>query len=187
MSVIAPVIFGDFQSPGAVSYTQKWSGTMPPGAGFDAAVSTMLNGFVQQDLLPTGGALVAEEFGVGSSPDSAYESDTAPQSSNGSDLSASVPTATVDLVEPAIDAGGIEPICREDQLADKLQHGGEYWNQVAGLGGPRLKVSRRRPLARSARTLWRLEDRLSASTDGLRAAFSGGFSSSWPAITTTNT
>jgi hypothetical protein len=70
MSVIAPAIFGDFQSPGAVSLTPLWSGTMQQGAGLDAAVSTMLNGVVQQDLLPTGGALIAEEFGIASSLDS---------------------------------------------------------------------------------------------------------------------
>ena len=46
---------------------------MLQGAGFDPAVSTMLNGVAQQDLLPTGGALIAEEFGIGSSPDSASE------------------------------------------------------------------------------------------------------------------
>ena len=71
MSVIAPAIFGDFQSPAAVSLTAQWSGIMLQGAGFDAAVSTMLNGVVQQDLLPTAGALIAEEFDIGSSPDSA--------------------------------------------------------------------------------------------------------------------
>ena len=43
-------------------------------------------------------------------------------------------------------------------------------------------------LTRSARALWRLEDRLSALQPmGQRAAFSSGFSGSWPAITTTST
>jgi hypothetical protein len=69
MQVIAPAIFGDFQSPVAVSYTPQWSGIMLQDAGFDTAVSTMLNGVVQQDLLPTGGALIVEEFGIGASPD----------------------------------------------------------------------------------------------------------------------
>jgi hypothetical protein len=139
MQIIAPAVFGDFQSPVAVSYTPQWSGIMLQDAGFDTAVSTMLNGVVQQDLLPTGGALIAEEFGIGASPDSAPDADAAPPSANGSDFSAGVPTASGDVSDPAIDAGGIEPTCVEDEVADKLQAGGEYWNsQGAGVGGARL-------------------------------------------------
>jgi hypothetical protein len=139
MQVIAPAIFGDFQSPVAVSYTPQWSGIMLQDAGFNTAVSTMLNGVVQQDLLPTGGALIAEEFGISASPDSASDGDVPPPSANGSDFSVSVPTVTGDASDPAIDAGGIEPTCVEDEVADKLQAGGEYWNsEGAGVGGARL-------------------------------------------------
>src|SRR5580658_7907339 len=116
MQVIAPAIFGDFQSPVAVSYTPQWSGIMLQDAGFDTAVSTMLNGVVQQDLLPTGGALIAEEFGISASPDSASDGDVPPPSANGSDFSVSVPTVTGDASDPAIDAGGIEPTCVEDEV-----------------------------------------------------------------------
>jgi hypothetical protein len=136
MSVIAPAIFGDFQSPGAVSFTPQWSGIMLQGAGFDPAVSTMLNGVAQQDLLPTGGALIAEEFGVGSSADASTASDVPQTSSNGADFGATVPTVTGDLGDPTIEAGGIEPICTEDEVASKLQAGGEYWSgQGTALGG----------------------------------------------------
>ena len=127
MSVIAPAIFGDFQSPAAVSLTAQWSGIMLQGAGFDAAVSTMLNGVVQQDLLPTAGALIAEEFDIGSSPDSASNAGAAPLSPSGSEFSDNVPTVTGDVSDPTIEAGGIEPICTDDEVADKLQAGGEYW------------------------------------------------------------
>ena len=137
MSVIAPAIFGDFQSPAAVSLTAQWSGIMLQGAGFDAAVSTMLNGVVQQDLLPTAGALIAEEFDIGSSPDSDSNAGSAPPSPSGSEFSDSVPTVTGDVSDPTIEAGGIEPICTDDEVADKLQAGGEYW-QGASIGGARL-------------------------------------------------
>jgi hypothetical protein len=139
MSVVAPAVFGDFQSPVAVSFTPQWGWIMPQGAGFDAAVSTMLNGVVQQELLPTGGALIAEEFGIGSSPDSGSNDEAARQSTNGSDFGASVPTVTGDMNDPPIEAGGIEPICTDDEIADQLQAGGQYWNdQGAGLGAGRL-------------------------------------------------
>ena len=139
MSLIAPAIFGDFQSPIAVSFAPQWSGTMLQNSGFDPAVSTMLNGVVQQDLLPTGGALIAEEFGLNSSPDSASGDLVTSPPANGSDFSASVPTVTGDISDPTVEAGGIMPICADDEVADTLQAGGEYWNdQGASLGGARV-------------------------------------------------
>ena len=139
MRLIAPAIFGDFQSPVAVSYAPQWSGVMSQGAGLDTSVSTMLNAMAQQDLLPTGGALIAEEFGVSASPGSSADGDFAPPLANSSNLNVSAPTGTEDLGDPTVEAGGIEPICAEDQLADKLQAGGEYWNnEGAGIGVARL-------------------------------------------------
>ncbi len=139
MSLIAPAIFGDFQSATAVSDTPQWSGVMLQGAGFDPAVSTMLNGVAQQDLLPSGGALIAEEFGIGSSSDAASDDAATPSPPNGSQFSVSVPTVTGDLGDPTIDAGGIEPVCADNQVADNLQAGGQYWNdRGASLGGARL-------------------------------------------------
>lgn len=112
---------------------------MLQNAGFDPAVSTMLNGVAQQDLLPSGGTLIAEEFGLGSNPDSSSNGDASPPSASGSDFSVSVPTVTGDISEPTSEAGGIQPICTADQVAGKLQAGGEYWNeQGANLGGARL-------------------------------------------------
>jgi hypothetical protein len=139
MRLIAPAIFGDFQSPVALSYAPQWSGVMLQGAGLDTAVSTMLNAIARQELLPTGGALMAEEFGVSASPGSSADGDVAPPRANGPNFNVSAPTGTGDLVDPAVEAGGIEPICAEDEIADKLQAGGEYWNdEGAGVGAARL-------------------------------------------------
>jgi hypothetical protein len=138
MPLIAPALFGDFQSPVAVSFTPQWTGIMLQGTGFNPAVSTMLNGVVQQDLLPAGGALIAAEFGVGSTSDTAAEGDAATQSSNSPDSNRGVPTVTGDVSDQTVEAGGIEPICVEDLVAHKLQAGGEYWNDPGeSLGGAR--------------------------------------------------
>ena len=139
MRLIAPAIFGDFQSPVVQSYAPQWSGIMQEGADFDTAVSTMLNGIVQQDLLPTGGALMAAEFGIGASANSAAEDPAAPALSNSPNLNVSVPTAVGEPGDPAAEAGGIAPICEEDEVADRLQAGGEYWShQEAGVVGAGL-------------------------------------------------
>ena len=139
MRLIAPAIFGDFQSPTALSYAPQWDGIMVEGAGVDTAVSTMLNAMAQQDLLPTGGALMAKEFAITASPDSAADGDVAPPLANSSNLNVSAPIGTGGLGDPAVEAGGIEPICAEDEVAGRLQAGGEYWNdERAGIGGARL-------------------------------------------------
>ena len=96
--------------------------------GFDAAVSTMLNGVVQQGLLPSGGALMADAFGVGSSTDVASNGAAATQSANGSDSSVGVPTMTGAVSDPIIAGDGIQTTCTDDDVAKKLQAGGEYWN-----------------------------------------------------------
>jgi hypothetical protein len=140
MSVIAPAIFGDFQSPGAVSLTPLWSGTMQQGAGLDAAVSTMLNGVVQQDLLPTGGALIAEEFGIASSLDSGAGAAT--PSATSRDINVDVPTVTGDISDSTIETRGAKSICGEDEVADTLQAGSGYWNDPrTGLVEARLAIA----------------------------------------------
>jgi hypothetical protein len=142
MSVIAPTIFGDFQSPSDLSLTPRWSGIMLEGSGFDPAVSTMLNGVAQQDLLPTGGALAAAEFGVGSSLDSYASTGASPPSVTGPDISVNVPTVTGDISDPTIEAGGAKPTCGEDEIANTLQGDSEYWNrQRTSLAGARLATA----------------------------------------------
>jgi hypothetical protein len=138
MSLITPAIFGDFQSPVAVSQGPQSSGIMPQGAGFDPAVSTMLNGVMEQDILPRAGALIAEEFGVSANSDSVPDDNPAAATS-GSEFSRGVLTVAEDISKPTIEAGAREPTCAEDELAAKLQAGGEFWNNpAAGLGGTRL-------------------------------------------------
>lgn len=136
MSLVAPAIFGDFQSPGAVSYTPQWSGIMLQGAGLDPAVSTMLNGVAQHDIQPSAGALTAEEFGVGS--DSASDGSATAPSARGSEFSGGVPMMAADMSGPTTETGAIAPICEEDEVAGKLRARGEFWNDPgAGLGGTR--------------------------------------------------
>jgi hypothetical protein len=141
MSVIAPAIFGDFQSPSDLSLTPRWSGIMLQGSGFDPAVSTMLNGVAQQELLPTGGALATAEFGIGSSLDSRANG-ASPPSASSPDTSVNVPTVTGDISDPTMEAGGAKPACGEDEIANALQGGSEYWNdQRTSLAGARLATA----------------------------------------------
>ena len=112
---------------------------MPEGAGFDPAVSTMLNNVVQQDILPTAGALTVTEFGIGSNLDAASGGYAAASPAKGSDFSDNVPTMIGNLRGPMIERGAVDPICSEDEVAGKLETGGEFWNDSgAGLGGARF-------------------------------------------------
>ena len=139
MSLITPTVFGDFQSPVVVSQAPQLSGVMPEGAGLDPAVSTMLNNIVQQEILPTAGALTVTEFGVGSNSDAASGSYGAESPAKGSDVMDNVPTTIGDMSGPMIARGAVDPICSEDEVAGKLETGGEFWNNSgAGLGGARF-------------------------------------------------
>ena len=139
MSLITPAVFGDFQSPVVVSQAPQLSGVMPEGAGFDPAVSTMLNNVVQQDILPTAGALTATEFGIASNADAASGGYAAASPAKGSGFSDNVPIINRDMSGPMIGRGAVEPICSEDEVAGKLEAGGEFWNDAgAGLGGARF-------------------------------------------------
>ena len=111
---------------------------MPQGAGFDPAVSTMLNGIFQQDNLPSAGVLTVAEFGLGSNSDAASGGYAAASPTRGSDLSDNVPTMIGDMSGPIIERGAVDPICSENEVAGKLETGGEFWNNSgAGLGGAR--------------------------------------------------
>ena len=141
MSLITPTVFGDFQSPVVVSQAPQLSGVMPEGAGLDPAVSTMLNNIVQQDILPTAGALTVTEFGIGSNSDAASGSYAAASPAKGSDVMDNVPTMIGDMSGPMIARGAVDPICSEDEVAGKLEIGGEFWNNSgAGLGGARIRA-----------------------------------------------
>ncbi len=71
MQQIVPTLFGDFQSPTALSIGQGISGPMSQNSGLDPAVSAILDQASEQlqpALQPSGGSAEVEEFGVGSDP-----------------------------------------------------------------------------------------------------------------------
>jgi len=138
MSLITPTAFGDFQSPVVVSLTRQLSGIMPQGAGFDSAVSTMLNGIVQQDILPSAGALTVAEFSVGSDLVPAPDGYAATAAAGNSELGDNVTKMTTAIRGP-LEVGAPNPICSEDHVGGKLETGGEFWKEDsgAGLGGAR--------------------------------------------------
>jgi hypothetical protein len=133
MSVLAPFIFGDFQSPSDLSFPSMASGmgAMPQITGFDPAVSTMLNGVLQQGLLPAGGAAAAETFAVGSSEDDGAPIIGAVQPGDSTPdwLGAGTPA------EVAV-ASGIRSTCEDSEVADKLQAGGKFWDSQQGRTAP---------------------------------------------------
>jgi hypothetical protein len=120
MSVVAPFLFGDFQSPTSLTFSGGGSGIgmMPQIAGFDPAVSAMLDGILQNGLLPAGGSAAAETFGIGSGENHGAASFGAVESSG----------EAPDWTPPDVSAAsGIRPTCEDSEIADKLQAGGEYW------------------------------------------------------------
>lgn len=136
MSLITPTVFGDFQSPVLVSEAPPLNGIMKQGAGFDPAVSTMLDGIVQQDILPSAGALTVAEFSVGSNSDTASGGNAA--SAGNADFGGdNVPTVTADMKGPH-ELSSLNPVCGEAPVADNLETGGEFWNNSGtGLGAAR--------------------------------------------------
>jgi hypothetical protein len=129
MSVVAPFLFGDFQSPTNLRFSGAGSGmgVMPQIAGFDPAVSAMLNGILQNGLLPAGGLAAAETFGVRSGENYGAASFGAVDS-GGETPDWRAPGALPDVNV----ASGIRPTCEDSEIADKLRAGGEYWDQHQG-------------------------------------------------------
>jgi hypothetical protein len=130
MQVIAPNIYGDFESPTALSFTsgRSFLGPMSQNIGLDPSVSTMLDGTIQQQLLPGGGPAEVEEFGVGSSDitgNGGFQSTDGPRAPSGYSVT-SDPAAAPPAVKTA---GGIPTACVADQNAGQLQAGGKFWSQ----------------------------------------------------------
>jgi hypothetical protein len=120
MSVIAPIIYGDFVSPiglpdqslsSAFGSNGIWP--MPETQAIDPAVTTMLDGTLEQGLLPPRPG--ADELGVASRA--------------GAVGSSAVPT---------ISTMGLVPQCGDNQLAKRLQAGGEFWEPQAVSASPAL-------------------------------------------------
>ena len=125
MSVIAPTTYGDFVSPiglpdpslsSAFGSNGIWS--MPETQGIDPAVTTILDGTLQQGLLPPGPSSGTEELGVASGAGVVRSSATVPTIS------------TMGLVP--------QPACGDNQLARRLQAGGESWEPQAVSATPAL-------------------------------------------------
>jgi hypothetical protein len=127
MSVIAPVIFGDFLPPSALSSSFGLSAVAPMAQtqGVDPSVSTFLNYTVQPGLLPGNGEDEAEQTAVPSSGSAVLGSNGPIVGSNGDVIST---PGTLPIVSAA---GGIMPVCTDSAEANELQVGGEYWNGQA--------------------------------------------------------
>ena len=123
MSVVAPILYGDFQSPTAVSSVPGFSGPMGLSANLDPAVSAMVNGTFETALLPAGGPAEAEEFSVGPSDAAVDSSDGAIPSIDGAGASDGIAGQTD---APSI-GKGLLPACTDDETARTLQAGGKFW------------------------------------------------------------
>ena len=143
MSVIAPIIYGDFVPPTALtsSFGLSASAPMPLTAGSDPAVASVLDATLLQGLLPAGGAAEAEEFDVGSGGRII--------ASGGAVIGWSVPSVGLNGAIPTIGtvgeagaiqatstAGGIQSVCVDDQMEKRLQAGGQFWNGQAASAMP---------------------------------------------------
>jgi hypothetical protein len=142
MSVIAPSIYGAFLSPTQLTFSSGSSAVgpipMPQSMGLDPAASTMLNNIVQEGLLPGGDSAGAEEFGVGSSGAGiSLSGDIVGLSGAGIASSGVVAgvsggmssaTSAVGTLPTTTSAGGVQPVCIDDQLAKQLHASGAIWN-----------------------------------------------------------
>lgn len=125
MRVIASGIYGDFLPPTAVSFASAWSrtGPMSQTMGLDSTVSATLAQVLQEGLLPGGGAAGAVQIGAAPS-DFAIASGGVVAAAGGDGSAASQAGA---LPSPSA-AGGVQPVCGDNQLSRRLQAGGEFWN-----------------------------------------------------------
>src|SRR5262249_4229547 len=96
MSVIAPIIYGDFQSPLQLSFSFGSRGVapMPESEGLDPAVSAVLDSMLEPGLLPGGGSAETAAFGVGSTG-IGWSSEGLGWSGAGLGLSSAVPTNSI--------------------------------------------------------------------------------------------
>lgn len=127
MSLLAPTIFGDFQSATAVSLPSisGGSGFMQANSGLDPVAAAAIDTIVQPDLMLNVTAMLADAIGVGpsSAAPTAAGGTTAPTQNNGAvgddDL----------IVAPSrnVGASGLELKCGTE-LQQSLQTGGEFWS-----------------------------------------------------------
>ena len=131
MSIIAPFIFGDFVSPTAMSsnFGLNAVAPMPLTQGTDPQLAAVLDTALQAGALPTEGA----EFDINSGR-AILDASSALTGWNVAaiGLNQAIPTfpivGAVGAIQDATTAGGIQPICSDDQLEKRLQVGGQFWN-----------------------------------------------------------
>ena len=131
MSLIAPTIFGDFQSPTDVSLPSisGGSGFMRANSGLDPVAANAIDTIVQPDLMVNVTALLADAIGVGpsSAAAAAVGGATAPTPNDGG---VGEDDSAVAL-GPNAGASGLESNCGAE-LQQSLQTGGEFWNRLDG-------------------------------------------------------
>lgn len=134
MSLIAPTIFGDFQSPVQVSYPSfAWRGPlMSANVGSDPAASIMLSNVLDRDLLTTATAMMADAFGFNPTVPDPSDAPTGatPQSGSGS-----VSTDDEVPASPITRGSGTDLTCGT-KVPNELQIGGEFWNAQAASPPP---------------------------------------------------
>lgn len=135
MSLIAPTIFGDFQSPTEVSLPSisGSSGFMRANSGLDPVTATAVSTAVQPDLMVNVTALLADAIGVGASSELAAVTGGA-TASTPNDGSGGVDGSGVAL-DPNAGVSGMESSCGTE-LQQSLQTGSEFWNSQQDAGTP---------------------------------------------------
>jgi hypothetical protein len=140
MSVIAPVIFGDFLPPTALSsgFGLNAGAPMPISAGTDPALASVLDSTLQKGFLPAGGAAEAEEFDI-TSRRAVVGKNGAGVDWTAAAVGGAIPISTLDeagAIKATSIAGGTQLVCGDDQLERRLQAGGEFWNGQAASAMP---------------------------------------------------
>ena len=132
MSLIAPTIFGDFQSPTAASLPSisGSSGFMRANSGLDPVAATAINATVQPDLMVNVTALLADAIdiaGPNSEAAAAAGEATAPTPNDGGVREHD----SYGALGPSAGSSGLESNCGTE-LQRSLQTGGEFWNRQEG-------------------------------------------------------
>lgn len=132
MSLIAPTIFGDFQSPTETSMPSipGGSGFMRANSGLDPVATIAIDTIIQQDLMVNVTALLADAIGVGPRSGAAAGGATAPTPNDSGDGEDDLAVA----LGPVAGASGLELNCGIE-LQQSLQMGSEFWNSQ-GEGPP---------------------------------------------------
>jgi hypothetical protein len=142
MSVIAPLTYGDFISPSALTSNFGFSTSTPmsPMQGVDPSVAADLNNLFEGNLMPSGGA-----GGGGGGGDGGDASGSTTVAASGSGVNAagavvqSPGGSVIALPGPlsaVTTAPGILPSCAANGQEQRLQAGSEFWTGQASSASP---------------------------------------------------